>query len=310
MNPVYAAYLALADHLAADDLAAARQAAQKLIQAVDAVDGRLLDDEARAQWKRLGNQVIFAAYATLDGRDLRDARLAMDTLSQATLGLVETFGHALEGPLRRMHCPMAFGGRGADWLQAGTTTRNPYFGKGMPECGNARSPPTSRRPRWSCPRVSGGSLPASTTAYFHVHEALADDRLADAVAAWKTVGPALEAVRTDGLDARAAKKWQALRTELETDLRADGSAGGIEGVRQQFEPLAGAMLSLVETFGHAEGRPLVKVFCPMAFNNKGAPWLQAGTDKRNPYFGHGMLTCGTDPAHVPGAPASAKEVQP
>ncbi|MCK4889637.1 MAG: DUF3347 domain-containing protein, partial [Candidatus Aminicenantes bacterium] len=30
---------------------------------------------------------------------------------------------------------------------------------------------------------------------------------------------------------------------------------------------------------------------PMAFDNKGAFWLQKGQDVRNPYFGESMLTC-------------------
>jgi Cu(I)/Ag(I) efflux system membrane fusion protein len=33
--------------------------------------------------------------------------------------------------------------------------------------------------------------------------------------------------------------------------------------------------------------------CPMALEGKGAKWLQAGEQLRNPYFGAEMLTCGT-----------------
>ncbi len=36
----------------------------------------------------------------------------------------------------RIHCPMAFDGEGADWLQEGENVRNPYFGKKMPSCGS------------------------------------------------------------------------------------------------------------------------------------------------------------------------------
>lgn len=35
-------------------------------------------------------------------------------------------------------CPMALGGKGAVWLQADTTLRNPYFGKTMLGCGEKR----------------------------------------------------------------------------------------------------------------------------------------------------------------------------
>jgi Cu(I)/Ag(I) efflux system membrane fusion protein len=33
-------------------------------------------------------------------------------------------------------------------------------------------------------------------------------------------------------------------------------------------------------------------FCPMAFGNKGAYWLQTEKKIRNPYFGTKMLGCG------------------
>ena len=33
--------------------------------------------------------------------------------------------------------------------------------------------------------------------------------------------------------------------------------------------------------------------CPMANNNKGAVWLSAKKDIRNPYYGEAMLTCGS-----------------
>ena len=35
-----------------------------------------------------------------------------------------------------VHCPMAFNGDGADWLQNSTAEiQNPYMGKSMPHCG-------------------------------------------------------------------------------------------------------------------------------------------------------------------------------
>jgi len=38
--------------------------------------------------------------------------------------------------LYRAHCPMAFGNRGADWLQATEEIANPYFGAKMFRCGD------------------------------------------------------------------------------------------------------------------------------------------------------------------------------
>ena len=35
-----------------------------------------------------------------------------------------------------VHCPMAAGGKGADWLSSTATVVNPYFGDEMLNCGD------------------------------------------------------------------------------------------------------------------------------------------------------------------------------
>ena len=43
-----------------------------------------------------------------------------------------------------------------------------------------------------------------------------------------------------------------------------------------------SMLSVVRAFGHDTAQLLVEVYCPMAFNDAGAAWLQAGTRYSQP----------------------------
>lgn len=50
------------------------------------------------------------------------------------------------------------------------------------------------------------------------------------------------------------------------------------------------MYQLVTDFGTST--TLYKQYCPMALNDKGAYWLSAQSDIKNPYFGDAMLTCG------------------
>mgnify|MGYP006300108977 FL=1 len=52
------------------------------------------------------------------------------------------------------------------------------------------------------------------------------------------------------------------------------------------------MLSLAKRFGSPTGEALYEVKCPMAFDNRGAIWLQDSQEVRNPYFGKVMLRCG------------------
>ncbi|MCE7909965.1 MAG: DUF3347 domain-containing protein, partial [Candidatus Omnitrophica bacterium COP1] len=44
--------------------------------------------------------------------------------------------------------------------------------------------------------------------------------------------------------------------------------------------------------GNPLDQPLKHSFCPMAFDNKGAYWIQTGDIIANPYFGSKMLRCG------------------
>lgn len=62
-------------------------------------------------------------------------------------------------------------------------------------------------------------------------------------------------------------------------------------MRAQFALLSEQVLAVLGRFG-SPGKTLYKASCPMAFDNRGASWVQAGEEVSNPYFGHVMLRCG------------------
>ena len=45
------------------------------------------------------------------------------------------------------------------------------------------------------------------------------------------------------------------------------------------------------SFGFGEQNPVYQLRCEMAFNKKGASWLQSNDTVRNPYYGSAMLSC-------------------
>ncbi len=51
-------------------------------------------------------------------------------------------------------------------------------------------------------------------------------------------------------------------------------------------------LQLAKDVGHTEAEPLHRAYCAMAFNNRGARWLQRKKFIMNPYWGDKMLHCG------------------
>jgi Cu(I)/Ag(I) efflux system membrane fusion protein len=132
LGQVWAAYLSLQQALADDDPSAAQAAARDLKARLGGVtpgaSERAKWDELRAPLERAADQV--AASAALD-----DQRAAFERASAALGAVFTEFGHQPGRAVRRFHCPMAFGGRGADWLQEDARTLNPYFGKRMLRCG-------------------------------------------------------------------------------------------------------------------------------------------------------------------------------
>ena len=68
----------------------------------------------------------------------------------------------------------------------------------------------------------------------------------------------------------------------------------IQTMRESFSSLSGLLYSVYREAGlEHHGIKAYRAFCPMAFDDKGAYWLQEN-DKviANPYFGHEMLRCG------------------
>ncbi len=95
--------------------------------------------------------------------------------------------------------------------------------------------------------------------YLQLQDALAHDEFAAAQAAAKTLpGPA----------------------------QAAGSAADITALRVAFRGLSDGVIARhrPEGFGVA--------YCPMAFDNEGARWVQSDGDVSNPYYGAAMLRCG------------------
>ena len=72
----------------------------------------------------------------VDAADIAKQRQGFEALSDALTQLVRQFGPLDKTTVYRLTCPMAFGGKGASWLQTEQGTKNPYFGSAMLKCGS------------------------------------------------------------------------------------------------------------------------------------------------------------------------------
>lgn len=126
----------------------------------------------------------------------------------------------------------------------------------------------------------------------HDHEAASHEHAHaipdEALQAYLAVQTALAADTMDGVAENAAIIHQ--QTELEA-ARSLAEAEDIESARSYFEPVSEHLIAAAREHGVKDGVRLAH--CPMAFDNKGASWLQSEGQLANPYFGATMLRCGS-----------------
>jgi Cu(I)/Ag(I) efflux system membrane fusion protein len=128
-------YLALQGALAGDDVTKAAQEAARTTKALAQVDMGLLSGQAHRIWMQRSSTMARALKTTEKTGDIEEVRKAFRTFSDELISVLGRFEITWQGPLYKIHCPMAFNDTGADWLQKDKDIRNPYFGASMLKCG-------------------------------------------------------------------------------------------------------------------------------------------------------------------------------
>ncbi|MFH1715723.1 MAG: efflux RND transporter periplasmic adaptor subunit [Planctomycetota bacterium] len=128
-------YLSLQNSLASDDKDSAARAAGEALDALSAVDMGLLSGEAHNIWMSNSGNMKTALNKIKQAHAIEPMREGFEKLSNELIATAERFGTYKTKALYKLHCPMAFNNKGADWLQIDKDTRNPYFGAAMPKCG-------------------------------------------------------------------------------------------------------------------------------------------------------------------------------
>jgi len=132
-------------------------------------------------------------------------------------------------------------------------------------------------------KPTGNSLPADRQVYGQyllIQAALAGDSLKDVPEAAAAIA---KLVRDD-----TTKK---LPTTVAAAADKAGKASDIKNTRIAFKELSDALIAHRKT-DKALTEQFYVIHCPMAFEDKGADWLQATKTVSNPYFGASMLRCG------------------
>jgi Cu(I)/Ag(I) efflux system membrane fusion protein len=128
-------YLLLQEALASDENQDATRAASETLELLADVDMSLLSDEPHEIWMGSNDRMSKALNDIKEAEQIEEARQAFERFSNELIAVVKQFGIPENRSLYRVHCPMAFRNKGADWLQRNEDVRNPYFGASMLKCG-------------------------------------------------------------------------------------------------------------------------------------------------------------------------------
>ncbi len=137
-GPVFSAYLDVQSSLAGDDLTAAKKAAG-LLQTATRSTKIKRPRRAVEAFAPVAEALERHAGKLASSESIEIAREDFEKLSKEIETMLRTFGNPLPETLRQAYCPMAFGNRGATWIQKGEAISNSYFGAAMLKCGESRA---------------------------------------------------------------------------------------------------------------------------------------------------------------------------
>jgi Cu(I)/Ag(I) efflux system membrane fusion protein len=131
---LWEAYLSLQQALASDNLLLAQQAVTHFQTSLSEVDAKPLAEDAHQVWKKEYSKFVQTLQSMNLVEDLKSIREKFSLLSDELLVLINIYGPNGFRTVYKLYCPMAFGSKGAMWLQEDKQVSNPYFGKAMLKC--------------------------------------------------------------------------------------------------------------------------------------------------------------------------------
>jgi len=135
---VFDGYFAMQQSLSNDNVKLAAESAKQALDALKAVDMKLLSGSDHDKWMKFSAELESVLSNAGENKDIKLIREDFHLLSQQLAQAAEHFGSTGQSPFYLLHCPMAFDNTGANWLQDNDKTHNPYFGQMMPQCGGVK----------------------------------------------------------------------------------------------------------------------------------------------------------------------------
>jgi hypothetical protein len=133
MQAVFNSYFEVKDALVNTDTKAASIKAANLLKALNAVKMNELEMDVHMVWMKVMKDLGLDAKKIADAKKIEDQRKTLIPLTKNMYALMKIA--KTETPTYYQFCPMANGGKGANWLSKENEVKNPYYGNEMLTCG-------------------------------------------------------------------------------------------------------------------------------------------------------------------------------
>ncbi|MDG1892587.1 MAG: efflux RND transporter periplasmic adaptor subunit [Verrucomicrobiota bacterium] len=132
-------YLRVQTSLSMDDQIQSREQVSQLRATIDNMQTGDMSHDAGQAWS-MHRSAILKAMNIMESSEpeIEAIREGFGALSNSLILAVHQFGIKTALGLSHYHCPMAFDGKGGQWLQEHRKAENPYFGNAMRGCGNLK----------------------------------------------------------------------------------------------------------------------------------------------------------------------------
>lgn len=127
-------YYAIKNALVKTDGKTASLSAKKMLTAIASIKVESLSEQEKKTWTMLSKDIQFDAEHIEETKDPKHQRDHFSSLSKNIYTLVKSSKSS--SPVYYQHCPMAFDGKGANWLSTEKAIKNPYYGSMMLNCGS------------------------------------------------------------------------------------------------------------------------------------------------------------------------------
>lgn len=128
-------------------------------------------------------------------------------------------------------------------------------------------------------------------AYLQLKDAFVKDDEQETEKAIILMAKKVTAVVPTKLESEGLEAWQNHQEVYGTNFKEMLINKGLDNKRSYFSHISEIMYCTIKSFGLKQGN-LFAIFCPMAFDGKGAYWISDSKTIQNPYFGSKMPTCG------------------